>query len=372
MRILKTHVLLRFLNSYLVDSPQPANISYLWNFGSLLAICLIIQILTGAFLAMHYTPNVDFAFNSVEHIMRDVNNGWLIRYTHANVASFFFIFVYMHIGRGLYYGSYKSPRVLVWSIGVVIFIIMMATAFLGYVLPYGQMSLWGEICPKCVNNNYLELSSLLLSKIRSKNRIGVHNYDILSIIFGSLLGDAHAEKHGNGTRIAFYQENTHKDYLLWLHNLISSKSYCNENIPVLQTRLGNYGKLRNIIRFKTFTYSSFNWIQECWYINNKKVLPQCINDFLSPLALALWIMDDGAKVSSGIKLLVNNFDLTEVIILCNILTNQYNITATPNSASDKNKKQYVIYIHKESMINLSNIVSPFIHPSMKYKLNNYL
>nr|YP_009710773.1 apocytochrome b [Amanita thiersii]QFZ98726.1 apocytochrome b [Amanita thiersii] len=143
MRILKTHVLLRILNSYVVDSPQPANISYLWNFGSLLATCLIIQILTGAFLAMHYTPNVDFAFNSVEHIMRDVNNGWLLRYTHANVASFFFIFVYLHIARGLYYSSYKTPRVLVWSIGVIILILMMAIAFLGYVLPYGQMSLWG-------------------------------------------------------------------------------------------------------------------------------------------------------------------------------------------------------------------------------------
>jgi ubiquinol-cytochrome c reductase cytochrome b subunit len=143
MRILKTHVLLRLLNSYVVDSPQPANISYLWNFGSLLAVCLIIQILTGAFLAMHYTPNVDFAFNSVEHIMRDVNNGWIVRYTHANVASFFFIFVYMHVARGLYYGSYKTPRVLVWSIGVIILILMMAIAFLGYVLPYGQMSLWG-------------------------------------------------------------------------------------------------------------------------------------------------------------------------------------------------------------------------------------
>jgi len=143
MRLLKSHVLLRFLNSYLVDSPEPANISYMWNFGSLLGICLVIQILTGAFLAMHYTPNVDFAFNSVEHIMRDVNNGWIIRYTHANVASFFFIFVYMHIGRGLYYSSYKSPRILVWSIGVIILILMMAIAFLGYVLPYGQMSLWG-------------------------------------------------------------------------------------------------------------------------------------------------------------------------------------------------------------------------------------
>lgn len=143
MRLLKSHVLLRIFNSYVVDSPQPANISYLWNFGSLLALCLIIQILTGAFLAMHYTPNVDLAFNSVEHIMRDVNNGWLIRYTHANVASFFFIFVYMHIARGMYYGSYKSPRVLVWTIGTIILILMMAIAFLGYVLPYGQMSLWG-------------------------------------------------------------------------------------------------------------------------------------------------------------------------------------------------------------------------------------
>jgi len=143
MRLLKSHVLLRIFNSYVVDSPQPANLSYLWNFGSLLATCLIIQILTGAFLAMHYTPNVDLAFNSVEHIMRDVNNGWIIRYTHANVASFFFIFLYMHIARGLYYGSYKSPRVLVWSIGVIILVLMMAIAFLGYVLPYGQMSLWG-------------------------------------------------------------------------------------------------------------------------------------------------------------------------------------------------------------------------------------
>jgi ubiquinol-cytochrome c reductase cytochrome b subunit len=143
MRILKTHVLLRLVNSYIVDSPQPANISYLWNFGSLLATCLIIQILTGVFLAMHYQAHVDFAFNSVEHIMRDVSGGWIIRYVHANTASFFFIFVYAHIARGLYYSSYKTPRILVWTIGVIILILMMAIAFLGYVLPYGQMSLWG-------------------------------------------------------------------------------------------------------------------------------------------------------------------------------------------------------------------------------------
>ena len=132
MRLLKSHALLRLVNSYVIDSPQPANISYLWNFGSLLATCLIIQILTGVFLAMHYTPHVDFAFNSVEHIMRDVNAGYILRYTHANVASFFFIFVYAHIARGLFYSSYREPRTLLWAIGVIIFIVMMATAFLGY------------------------------------------------------------------------------------------------------------------------------------------------------------------------------------------------------------------------------------------------
>ena len=143
MRIFKSHPLLKLINSYLIDSPQPSNLSYLWNFGSLLATCLIIQIVTGVTLAMHYNPSVNEAFNSVEHIMRDVNNGWLIRYLHSNTASAFFFLVYLHIGRGLYYGSYKAPRTLVWTIGTFIFILMMATAFLGYVLPYGQMSLWG-------------------------------------------------------------------------------------------------------------------------------------------------------------------------------------------------------------------------------------
>ena len=143
MRIFKSHPLLKLVNSYVIDSPQPSNISFLWNFGSLLAFCLIIQIITGVTLAMHYNASVLEAFNSVEHIMRDVNNGWLIRYLHSNTASAFFFIVYLHIGRGLYYGSYKAPRTLVWTIGTVIFILMMATAFLGYVLPYGQMSLWG-------------------------------------------------------------------------------------------------------------------------------------------------------------------------------------------------------------------------------------
>jgi ubiquinol-cytochrome c reductase cytochrome b subunit len=142
-RIIKKHPILSIINNALIDYPTPSNISYLWNFGILLGVCLVLQIITGITLAMHYTSHTDLAFLSIEHIMRDVNNGWFIRYTHANVASFFFIFVYIHIGKALYYGSYKKPRVLLWSIGVIIFILMMATAFLGYVLVWGQMSLWG-------------------------------------------------------------------------------------------------------------------------------------------------------------------------------------------------------------------------------------
>lgn len=135
--------LIAFLNNHLITYPTPINLSYAWSFGSLAGICLIIQILTGIFLAMHYTPHIELAFSSIEHIMRDVNNGWFIRYAHANGASMFFIVVYCHIFRGLYYGSYMHPRQLLWCSGVVIFILMMATAFMGYVLPWGQMSFWG-------------------------------------------------------------------------------------------------------------------------------------------------------------------------------------------------------------------------------------
>ena len=135
--------LLAFLDSHLIHYPAPINLTYAWSFGSTAGICLIIQILSGIFLAMHYTPHIDLAFSSIEHIMRDVNNGWLIRYIHANGASMFFIVVYCHIFRGLYYGSYMHPRQLLWCSGVIIFIVMMATAFLGYVLPWGQMSFWG-------------------------------------------------------------------------------------------------------------------------------------------------------------------------------------------------------------------------------------
>ena len=132
-----------FINHQLIDYPTPRNLNYWWNFGSLAGIALIIQLVTGIVLAMHYTPHVDLAFDSVEHIMRDVNYGWLLRYIHSNGASMFFIVVYIHFFRGLYYGSYKAPREILWWIGLVILLLMMATAFIGYVLPWGQMSFWG-------------------------------------------------------------------------------------------------------------------------------------------------------------------------------------------------------------------------------------
>nr|ABM05561.1 cytochrome b [Belonesox belizanus]AIE42854.1 cytochrome b [Belonesox belizanus] len=137
----KTHPLLKIANNALVDLPAPTNISTWWNFGSLLGLCLIIQILTGLFLAMHYTSDISTAFSSVAHICRDVNFGWLIRNMHANGASFFFICIYLHIGRGLYYGSYLFKET--WNTGVMLLLLVMMTAFVGYVLPWGQMSFWG-------------------------------------------------------------------------------------------------------------------------------------------------------------------------------------------------------------------------------------
>jgi ubiquinol-cytochrome c reductase cytochrome b subunit len=380
MRLLKTNILLRLINSYIVDSPQPANLSYLWNFGSLLGTCLIIQILTGVFLAMHYQPHVDFAFNSVEHIMRDVNSGWILRYTHANVASFFFIFVYAHIARGLYYSSYKSPRILVWIIGVIILILLMAIAFLGYVLPYGQMSLWGFQFKPQMYYLYLICFSLLLftpiylknqlkvSRLRCIFRIGPHNKDIISIIFGSLLGNAYGEKRLLvGTSFKFSQEASHVKYLMFLHKLLSELGYCNSKLPVITTILGNKGKISKVARFTTWNYISFNWIYDLWFYNNKKHVPECIDQYLTPLALAIWIMNNGAKIGKSIKFFTNSFSYNECLILKKALNDNFNIKASIQPAGSKN--QYIIYIWKESMNDLINIVFPYIIPEMKYKLN---
>ena len=250
-----------------------------------------------------------------------------------------------------------------------------------YVLPYGQMSLWGSLlnapnafldlyfnfnCSECLGCAALHITNFPPVKIRAEKRIGPHNKDILSIIFGTLLGDGHAEKRANGTRIAFYQEGSHKDYLLWLHNLISQLGYCNSTEPQITTRLGVNGKIRHVIRFKTWTYSSFNWIYDLFYINQIKIVPLVLGQFLTPLALAIWIMDDGSKVGGGLKLCTNSFSFADCNFLATLLYKNFNLKASVQSASAKD--QYHIYIWKESMPLLRDIVGPYVHSSMKYKI----
>lgn len=211
------------------------------------------------------------------------------------------------------------------------------------------------------------------NKIRGLQRIGPHNQNIYSIIFGSLLGDAYAERRngGLGTRISFYQESTHVSYLLWLHSLLASTGYCNENLPKIQTRLGSKGIVRKILRIHTWTYTSFNFIHDLFYFegpDGKKVkrVPQSIAAYLTPLALAIWIMDDGAKVSKGLKFCTNSYTYSDCLFVVEVLHLNFKLKASVQSAGAPN--QYVVYIWKESMPLLREIVSPYIIREMKYKI----
>jgi ubiquinol-cytochrome c reductase cytochrome b subunit len=246
------------------------------------------------------------------------------------------------------------------------------------------MSLWGLLEPQIYEFNLiLNLSFSItpiyfgiepkVSRLKGIYRIGPHNKDVISIIFGALLGDAHAdkrlngEKEGLGTRISFYQGAIHIEYLLYLHKILSTLGYCNTKIPIITTRLGPKGKILKIIRFSTWTYLSFNWIYESWYDKNIKRLPKCLDQYLNPLALAIWIMVDGNKVGNSLKLCTNSFTFDECIRIIHILKNNFGLKASIQSAGKKD--QYLVYILKESMVNLRNIVSPYIIPEMKYKLN---
>jgi ubiquinol-cytochrome c reductase cytochrome b subunit len=235
------------------------------------------------------------------------------------------------------------------------------------------MSLWGLIEPQMIL--YDDISVMLIlpissTRLRAVKRIGPHNFETLCILIGSLLGDSYAEKHGNGTRFCFQQEHSNNAYLLWYHSFISKLGYCNPDTPKILTRLGKGGKIRQLSRFKTFTFTSFNWIQEAFYINGVKIVPPMVEQFLSPIALAIWIMDDGSIVSSGLKFATNSFNQAEIHMLCEILKRKYNLSASIISAGVPN--QYNIYISKYSMKALTNIVGPHMHPSMYYKLNTHL
>lgn len=233
-----------------------------------------------------------------------------------------------------------------------------------YVLPWGGMSFWGiEICP-----TYLCLP-FISSKTKSLNRIGPHNIDVLSLIFGSMLGDSTAEKHGNGTRIILQQESNNVEYLMWFHKYLSTRGYCSLNKPKLLTRTDKKGKVRFYYKIRTWTFTNFNWIYDIFYpINGIKVVPKNINQFLSPLALAVWIQDDGTSLPSGLKIATNSFTKEEVLFLCEILYKNFNLIAKPNKDGD----QWVIYIHSTSMPTLVNIVKPYMVLSMYRKLGKYI
>jgi ubiquinol-cytochrome c reductase cytochrome b subunit len=241
------------------------------------------------------------------------------------------------------------------------------------------MSLWGSLLESQINNINIFFYLLLITpiifgtvpkiiRLRSIYRIGPHNKDILSIIFGSLLGDAYAEKRllGVGTRINFYQESTHREYILYLHKILSNSGYCNSKLPITTNRLGIGGKIRKIVRFSTWTYTSFNWIRDVWYKDNIKCVPNCIGEYLTPLALAIWIMDDGSKVGTSLKFSTNSFTYDECLILVKVLNDNFKLKSSIQLSGTKN--QYIIYIWKESMNDLRKIVSPYIIPEMRYKI----
>ncbi|RYE15493.1 MAG: hypothetical protein EOP34_03050 [Rickettsiales bacterium] len=263
------------------------------------------------------------------------------------------------------------------------------------------MSYWGSInCPTCFkfssdffetltyNNTLLFLvkncvflkkipfsHKNLSSKVSHKsekakpyNCCSALNIDILNILNGALLGDCHAErrKKGKGTRFSFAQEASHKEYLLWLHDKVATLGYCSPKLPKITTRLAKKGKIRYVIRFNTFTYKTLNYVHADWYKSNVKHVPLNIKSLLSPMGLAIWLMDDGGRVSSGVKFATNSFSYEDCVLLSNALFEKFELRTSVQSAGVPN--QYVIYVFKESMPTLRKIVKPYMVSSMLYKL----
>ena len=213
------------------------------------------------------------------------------------------------------------------------------------------------------------------TRITSLERIGPHNIDIISIIIGSLLGDGHLEKRnrGIGTRIKFEQSNKNVEYLMWFHSYFSTRGYCNINKPELKKRIRKNGEIYFHYSINTFTFFSFNWIHDMFYMCSEgkyvKIIPHNIEQYLTPLALAIWFMDDGSKLKKGAKIATNCFTYKELSQLCEILKNKFNLTVTIHSGG-KNKG-YTLYISSQSMTTFSNIVKPFMLPTLYYKLGDY-
>lgn len=318
---------------------------------------------------MHYNPNVVEAFNSVEHIMRDVNNGWLIRYLHANTASAFFFLVYLHIGKGLYYGSYKAPRTLTWTIGTIIFILMMAK---------NKWPNWMLINRNKCNQYYLSFAK---SRTKALHRIGPHNKDVLTIIICGMLGDWWADKiKGQITpsvRFNIEQGISNTAYIHSLTLYLNKLGYCSNITPSLVRKQYNLNKIEDTFNYRLslYTFTSLLWIYDSFYKDvdgiKIKVVPFWIAEYLTPLGLAHWIMQDGSRqLNQGIYIATHSFTFEECTYLCSILKNKYNLKCTVIKTGFAN--QWRISIWKESMSKLVSIVKPYIIDEMKYKFMGYI
>jgi len=312
--------------------------------------------------------------------MRDVNEGWVLRYSHANMASFFFMAVYLHISRGLYYGSYRTPRIGAWVIGTIIFFLMMAT--------YTQWPKW--ILMNDIKIIYLYINDILsFNKARTKAiyRIGPHNIDVLSVLICGMLGDWWADKlnnqHGFSVRFNIEQSISNSAYIHYLTNLFFNWGYSSYIIPKLikksdfkQNKGSNLDlPLRFNYRLTLYTFSSLIWIYNSFYINidgkNIKRIPDWIEEYITPIGLAHWIMQEGSRQNKqGISIATHSFTYEECIFLSDILNRKYKLKSTVVKTGHLN--QWRISIWKESMVILVSIVKPYIIEEMKYKFIGYI
>lgn len=254
-----------------------------------------------------------------------------------------------------------------------------------YIQNTKSVLLYSFFIPVVIKNNNItsccSFATTTTKRTFPTNLIGPHKYDIICLIFGILLGDAYAEKRAKGTRICFSQEHTNMEYLHYTWKIFSDSGYCSIVVPSPKKRIGSNGKIRFVYRFNSYTYASFNWIYESFYVNGTKIVPLNMADYLSPLALAHWIMDDGTKTADGIRIATNSFSKSDVDRLCLIVLQKYGIKASAVKNNydvtylillDPKLKeistQYNVYIHKCSMPELIKLVKPYFVKSMYYKL----
>jgi hypothetical protein len=350
------------------------NLNYSWNGGSLAGMMLASQMLTGILLAMHYVGHIDHAFTSVQHLMTDVPSGMILRYAHANGASLFFIVVYLHVLRGIYYGSGAQPREMVWISGVVILLLMIITAFIGYVLPWGNYFAQNNIvyCFAFFNTQteYVYSGAFYTPRVPSHKRIGPHSLEFVDIAIGLLLSDGYAEKHGQGVRLSFKQGACNKEFFNSVAKDLYRLGYISQSeFQVLKTT-DNRGTVLYYYKLNTFVFGSLFWLRDLFYVNKVKVIKPELEQYLTARALAYWIGGDGGWEIAGMRLHTQNFQKTECDLLVSMLERKFGLECTVQQQFQGNKSYCRLHIKHKSMPLLRSLVKDYLHPSMHYKIFN--